>query len=425
MAFEPLNIQGSYTAPTPSFQPLNFNQTSQALGVANQIPIKSDQQIQNDVNATETKSFFSSLGSNLADIFIKPAAKFAKSAINAPIDIARSAMGKDPLTSKDEGFAGPTFQSQYKDLFSGNKLEIAQKVSDAIGNIFGGAADTLGIGEALQSKPVKAALDNLSKQITEHGNAKASQEALDIVNPKLTAKETEQALAEGRGKGGGFFSKTKITPDKRTIEVAESVKGLVRKGASGAENISSVKNALSEEASKLKTQIEAVDHPYSFKELNSKLNSVEKPLTVKSDATLSRQFDLTKDAMMKIAEKNGGKISSLLDTRKEFDALIEKEFPNLYEKENAPMRNAVTSMRNAVNDFIEENLPKNVSFKNSLRKQSLYYDAIDNIAGKSVGETTSTGAERLGKAIKKHPVGAAITGATAVEAGRKIITGQY
>lgn len=239
------------------------------------------------------------------------------------------------------------------------------------------------------------------------------EDALKVISPKLSSKETEAALAEGRGTGGGLLSKTKITPSSREMEVAKAVQGIVKSGDTGATNISNVKTALTTEAENLKNQIATVDHPYSFKELNSTLSKIEPPISIKGTA-FEKQIGAVKEAAMDIAQKNGGTVSSLLDSRKEFDALVSKEYPNLYDKENAPMRNAITSIRNAMNDFIEKNLPDNVSFKNSLKKQSLFYDAIDNIAGNSVGETKTTG---IGRFVKAHPTATKIAGGIATAAG--------
>jgi len=114
-----------------------------------------------------------------------------------------------------------------------------------------------------------------------------------------------------------------------------------------------------------------------------------------------------------------------LKSRKEFDALVEKEFPTLYDRENAPMRSSVKAMRDALNNSIDANLPKGFGYKDSLRKQSLMYDAIDNIAGKSSEETKTTGIGRIGSAIKKHPVGTVVTGALTSEGIRKAVTGEF
>lgn len=254
--------------------------------------------------------------------------------------------------------------------------------------------------------------------------------ALEIISPKLTSTEKEAAVTSGRTKTSGLFNSIKVTPDKQTKEAAKVVADIVKPNKTLSENVNLVRGAISEEANALKQKIGTVNHPYTFKELNSKLASVDKPISIKSDATLSKQFDLVRQAFMDIAKKNGGDVSSLLDSRKEFDQLVDKEFPNLYDRENAPMRNAITSIRNEVNNFIEDNLPNDVSYKDSLKKQSLMYHAIDNMGTKAKDEVGTNSLNRFSKRNPAFTKGAGYVGyATAagigvggaVEAGKKIL----
>jgi hypothetical protein len=91
-------------------------------------------------------------------------------------------------------------------------------------------------------------------------------------------------------------------------------------------------------------------------------------------------------------QKNGGKISNILDARKEFDALVEKQFPNLYDSASKPMRSAISAMRGVLNDLVEKNLPS-VGYKSSLRAQSGLLTAIDNMAEKAA----SGGSKEIGE----------------------------
>ncbi len=252
-------------------------------------------------------------------------------------------------------------------------------------------------------KDLTGKVKNVVTKTPEEISADSLQKTTDYVSPKLTANETADALAQGRGQGGGLLSKTKILPDDRTTEIGKAVQDIVNPSENGATNINNVRTALSKEADNLKTQIQSVDHPYTFKELSSAIKSVEKPAMLKS-ANLDKVFSQVQNKAISLAKESGGNISNLLDARKAFDAYVQKEFPNLYSSDTlTPMKSAIKNVRNAMNDFIEKNLPKDNSFKESLKKQSLYYDAIDNIASKAVPETRAGGLERGLKAIKKHP----------------------
>lgn len=283
-------------------------------------------------------------------------------------------------------------------LAAGGGAKVGQAAIDVAPKVAEGAINVGSkVGDALKLNP------------TEVGKGIVNNDTLEIVKPKLTVKESAKALAEGRGDKGGILSKTTIAPSPRTLDVAKAVEGLVKKGATGAENINNVRTALNSEAESLKSQIKAVDHPYSFRELNTSLSKViQDPDLISLKGTqFEKQIGPVKDAAMRFAKESGGKVSGLLDARKAFDNLVEKTYPHLYDVTNAPMRTAITGIRNAMNDFIENNLPDNLSFKSSLKKQSLMYDAIENIADKSTGEIGTSKVGRVIKSVKKHPIATA------------------
>jgi len=110
--------------------------------------------------------------------------------------------------------------------------------------------------------------------------------------------------------------------------------------------------------------------------------------------------------------------------RSEFDAFIAKQFPNLYSSETlTPMRQAIRDVREAINDVVDSRLPEGklpdgTSFRDSLKRQTLLYDAIENAAPKTpkVGSNSIT---RFEQAIKKHPIATGVGTAATVYAGAK------
>lgn len=245
-----------------------------------------------------------------------------------------------------------------------------------------------------------------------------SAKILDLVNPNLSKKGVENAVMQGRGQKTGILGNISLKPDKKTIKAAEAVTGIVDPSKTITENINMVKNGLGQEAENLKNQILTQDHPYVFKELQSKLKAISKPISIKSDATLNKQFDLVRQAAMDLAKQNGGMVSGLLDARKAFDDLVEKEFPTLYDRSNAPMKNAILSMREGMNSFIEDNLPKGSGFRESLAKQTSMFNALDGMKTKVAAEIGTNKLERL---VNKHPViGGIIKGVGKVVGGGEI-----
>lgn len=263
------------------------------------------------------------------------------------------------------------------------------------------------------AEPVIAKLSEVSAQAS---GKKAAQEAIDVVMPKNTPKATSKAIAAGRGEVKGWLKTASLTADKATQQAARAVEGIVSKSKTGIENVNAVRDALGKEAESLKAQIAQVDHPYTFTELAAKLKSITKPVMLRSDTTLNRAYDQVLAKAMDLAKSKDGNVSSLLDTRKEFDAYVQQEFPNIFsDTALSPMKSAVKNIRNGINDFIESNLPNDVAYKDSLHKQSSMFDAIDNIASKASDEVGTNLLGRAGRAIKDHKLISAAAGYEALK----------
>ncbi len=232
--------------------------------------------------------------------------------------------------------------------------------------------------------------------------------AIEDVAPKETAK----ALAQGIAKRGTTKSLIRgvITPvtDQATKDLAETVTQNVpgwSKAKDLATKINLTQDTVDTMVEDLKNQVtqSGKDKIYSFKELKSVLDDIPKPLGIvkEQENILSR----VKNAALEIARKNGGKVSNLFDARKEFDALIKQQFPNLYSSDTlTPIRLAVRSIRNGMTDFTAKNLP-DVALKDSLKLQSKLIEAIENMSEKAVsGPDKVIGTTRLQRFGARHPV---------------------
>lgn len=253
---------------------------------------------------------------------------------------------------------------------------------------------------------------------------KVAQQTLEAVTPKLTAKETADAIATRGGTKTGLLGTIKANVDPVIKKVADTVAKYVpdfNPKATFTENVNATRNTVYKMADELKQNVisSGKDIIYPFQELAGKMNAVEKPIAIKSDATLNNQFTLAKNAALKIAKQAGGKISDLLDARKEFDSLVQKQFPNLYDKANAPMRSAITSMRNVMNDFIADKLP-DVAYKDSLSAQSNLFTAIDNMSEKAAEEVNTNVLQRGANVVKNHPLASGLGAAALYGEAKKI-----
>ena len=84
--------------------------------------------------------------------------------------------------------------------------------------------------------------------------------------------------------------------------------------------------------------------------------------------------------MIDFVDKNKKNATWLLQSRKEFDIFIEKQFGDIYKTDKrTPMRWAIKDIRSAVNNYLNERVGDDV-VRNSLSRQSKMYDILENLA---------------------------------------------
>lgn len=258
-----------------------------------------------------------------------------------------------------------------------------------------------GVGAAKNS--VKGAVSNVL-----HGKTDS---LVDMVSKPLTPKKMAEAVTTRGTVKAGLLRETKLAPDPQGVRIA----GVIRKEKIDVstnkpllDNIVVLDKKVKEMADELKKKVdvEASGRIYSYKELESALKNIEKPLLIASDTTLNRAYARVLAKAMEIAKKKGGNVGNLLDVRRELDAFIKKQFPNLYRSEQlTPMRVAVRDIRETLNDFTAKNLPDGAGFRESLMGQHLLLKAIENMAEQaSKGATKEVGTNVLSRYGRKHPV---------------------
>lgn len=239
----------------------------------------------------------------------------------------------------------------------------------------------------------------------------ATDAVAETIAPKLTAKETAQAITQRGTSKKGLLRTTVLNEDPKIKEIADVIKKNVPKFNPSKpllHNIVETQNVVSQMARDLKRQVikGGEDRIYSFKELQSKLNSIERPLLIASDTNLNNAYKRVIAKAVEIAKTKGGKVSNLLDARQEFDSFVKKQFPNLYSSDTlTPMRSAIKDIRNTITDFTAENLPADIGLKQSLLTQHQLINAIENMAEKaSSGQAKEIGTNALTRLGDKHPL---------------------
>jgi len=265
------------------------------------------------------------------------------------------------------------------------------------------------------------AKDLISGGLSRTLGKKLTQNTVDAISPRLTPKIGSEAAASRGLVKNKFTGMISPANDPYYEKAAQTIHAHIPefdKLPTFADKLNAVRTTVYRLADNLKEEVIASgkDRIFPLRELGSRLAKIDPPIKIKADATLKKEFDLARQSAMKISQQNGGTVSSLFDSRKEFDTLVGKQFPNLYEKDNAPMRDAITAIRNEMNKFIAENLPKDVKYAQSLKQQSHLFDAVENLSEKAFKEVGSTYWSRwaaehpiTSKAMKYAAEGAAIT----------------
>lgn len=342
--------------------------------------------------------------------------EFIKSPLGQNIKTQFSA-AKELIDKKKE--ADPEFAAKIRDL-------------EDTGNIGMAILDAMGIGEAITGtktgfRTIAKTLEEISEQASKKSVVSSFDDIVEYIAPKLTPTEEAAAKASGRATTEGIMKKTVITPSKRQLEIAKYAEeaGVDISKNTFDENIRLMREAQKTSATELRTGLKESKAIWNQNEVKSSLRSVERPITVKSDPIINKAADNFEKAVLRLAEDNSKKAEGLLDLRQELDELIDLEFPaNVYTKDT-PLGQYIRKMRQALNDLTESKLPDGLlpngkSFKGELRRQSLLYDAIENVAEKApkVGESARPILARFKKFAKKHPW---ITGGVAALGGERIL----
>ena len=245
--------------------------------------------------------------------------------------------------------------------------------------------------------------------------------------PKLSAKEAGEQAARLTTQKKGIFGKITSKVDPYVKEIAETVQRHVpdfNPSKTISENLNAVKGSIGTIAENLKESVirSGKDKIYSFKELGSRMNAIEKPISLRG-TPFEKQLGPIRNAALEIARKHGGHISDLLPARQEFDDLVERTYPNLYDNAHSPMRTAITSIRKVMNDFVAENV-EDVAFRESMEVQTKLYRALDNMSEKiASGETKELGTTALKRFGNRHPTLKKLAKYGAVAAGGGILFG--
>ena len=217
----------------------------------------------------------------------------------------------------------------------------------------------------------------------------------NMIQPELTPTERAAAVTSGKIKTSGVLKTVKQTPSLREAEMIKVAKPVISKAKNEIEAVADMKNAIAKSADELKSGLSESNAIWNTNEFKNIVSKVQKPISLtQPDLPVANNI---KKAVLKLSNEAKKTPDGILDMRKAFDDLVENQFGQTAFAKNNPVGIYIRDMRRAINGFAESKLPEGKLpsgklFKDSLREQSLLYDAIDNTASKvpKLGSNTIT-----------------------------------
>jgi len=279
-------------------------------------------------------------------------------------------------------------------------LKDDKSLADVAKNTVGGALVGLGTGAI-----VGGAIGGVSGAIKgrEASNLIKKEDFVnDLVAPKATKAVKEQALREGRVTEQGLLSASKITPSKRDLQLADTVKDIVSSKNSNLQNLNVISDKVSEINTGVKAYVSVNKVPFNTSQLKTQLNNGrdELKLVFASDSNAKKTYDALVSEFMKHVKNKD--TSGLLDARQTFDSLpaVKKLLDSQGLGENVKKEVALT-IRSMANKYIANLLPAGNKFRNTLLTEHKMIEVIGNLAEKNA---STIGKNKLHEIAIKYPV---------------------
>ena len=360
---------------------------------------------------------FSDVRKGVTETIFKQPARFLRSAVEAPETIIRG--GEIPTVTRKLTGAVPGIRSQ-ETFQDATRRRISEGQSPLIAGLkSSGEAALAGIETLGLAKGGSRLFSATKTALKERSVAKAFQEALEVIRPKLSAKQQSSAFAQGRGSQTRFTGKINVGPSPRDIEVASATSNLGLKRGDDFKNITKLKNEIAKVSeTEVRASLKSNDAIFNNNQLRSRLGEAKEGSRVLfgSDKTQETAYDTVIDEFVSQMGGKKNKISDLYEARIAFDKFMKSKFgPDILDPTRAADKvrsNAILDIRKAANEYISELLPEGNKFKDALKRESLYFEAIKNISNKAprIGSTrASRFFERNPKTKEALKYGAGVT----------------
>lgn len=337
-------------------------------------------------------------GKDIAQGIGKSAAQFGTSALTAPIDIARSAFGKEPLSGEAKLPGLPAFktiQSGFYNNFSKSKtpLESVKSFVDAITQTAEGGSSVLAIYSLLENSPeiVKNLTSNgkrfvgkLLDKVSAREDSKAIETATRALEPKLTLVNKEKIIREN------VLSGRPIDADaKEAMRLGEDLKDVI-KSKDPIKALNSIGKNMAETEAKLTPILETDRSPVNHKTLSAGLDVVKENIprefklgSPETKAQFNDVFEFAKETASYGEQTVGG----YRDARIAFDQAAKTQYPNAYKEGyidvKTPAGKAIKLVRDFWNEYIYAHAERGSEIEGLIKREADLYKAIDAIAPKA------------------------------------------
>ena len=372
---------------------------------------------------TANRTRLSQMTGQVAQFALEATFRFAASAAASPVDVVRTAMGKQPIQGNIPLINKPTFQAQgtrdigqlFDKAYAGENVSPWEtaKGMKTFAEVPLAAAETVGLGKTIGSAKRLFAGQKAAREV---------KSVIEMISPELDKKTRVAAFAKAGAPGGvvkGRLGAAIRTPDTEDIEMAKTAAPFV-KGKDPIKTVTAIRKEIADFSERsLRPYLQANPRAYNSQTLQKYLTEVEPPDWIKADDAAERTYTLVKQRMLQAAQQHPGTMEGLWDARQTFDDIVEKQFGPA--KQDAIKRTfteqAISDTRHAVHEFIT-NQTGDSRFKESMKYLSRLYRVVDRIAQKNytlLEQTKPTSNAQRIKRFGKY-AGGAILGAVGTSA---------
>lgn len=329
------------------------------------------------------------VGVAVAEAGLRTVGKVAETAFTPIVEAPGIKQGIEVIGGLVTKIPGMDFLLNKINDFSQQHPDIAKDFKSVLDTaiLFGGSGASKQAGTAL--KKTGLAVESRGLKAVEVAKSSFAEELVSPIPSKAVKLEQVARTTEAEG----FFKKDIVTPttiEKRAAEEVAKIPGISQSNTF-QKNFNLTRDYNIGQAKKLEADVAKYDFVIPKRVTLSKIKVAAEAL--KTNPLIVGDAEKTAQRLIAGAEKfvneNKGTGSGILKARKQYDAWVLSQKPKVFD---ATSDNAFTianrSVRDTLNTVLDEGAV-NLGVKDSLRRQSSLFSAMDNIAEKAALEANT------------------------------------